>query len=882
MMQKISRRFWIALFIFTCMAVAFAVRAIPVLFIGDNGFLYTYDTDTWYTLRQVEVMVFQYPGYGWFDPMTAFPYGKTITWGPLFPFITASLCLILGATTQAEIINLAGWISPVLAIQLIPVMYFLGKKIWSETTGLVAAGLSTVLSFRFFFLSTYGYVDHHIMELFFSTLFLTIYVYFFSFTKEKTPEIQVPSTLKMPVALAVLAGLLYFFALITSTTVLLVIPIISFFTAVRMILDYAAGEGSTPLLVLNGVSFSVVTLLLILFGIDGGSFSFTSYSLGLVAIILSIIAETIVIWGLGQMSRGKPILFGSGVVILAIVATVLLYSLPAFRSISDTAQQLLFGPSAFSTVVQETLPWSISTAWANFNLSIILMAAGLLILGYYCVKEHKTEHLFFLIWSLVMLFATVRYRRFEYYSTINIIILAAICITEPFRGAGDSFWRCIRSYVQRSRDRNGTAEGEKHDQSRGGKKSGVPSKKKSHAEGLSKSTTGLKKALCLLMIVIVIVMIGISSIQDYDYANSASTRRISTDWIESLTWLQKNSQDTGVDYYRIYTKESFAYPEEAYGIMASWSSGHWITFFSHRIPITNPFQDNLAGQTGAAAYFLGENEPAANTILSSLGGKYIITDSNLAVDTFSSLVPWQNNSADVTPYIKWLLVPSDTDPSILLRENGYDDAYFQSMAVRLQMFDGSLTVPRDVTYFEYTIREVPAAGESADITGIAPVITRMISLNATAAENAVQEFNQNHAANRRAIALSDMPDRPVQEVPALQHYRLVHESPENATVTRFEGANPISLSGIKTVKIFEYVAGAQIAGDGIIEVPVRTNTGRVFVYRQASVNGTFTVPYPTSGSPYDVGATGQYHIVGTARYVTVTENDVEMGNRVTG
>ena len=67
-----------------------------------------------------------------------------------------------------------------------------------------------------------------------------------------------------------------------------------------------------------------------------------------------------------------------------------------------------------------------------------------------------------------------------------------------------------------------------------------------------------------------------------------------------------------------------------------------------------------------------------------------------------------------------------------------------------------------------------------------------------------------------------------------------------------------------------------------MEIPILTNTGRTFVYRQASENGTFTVPYSTSGSPYEVRATGPYHILGTNRYVNVTKNDVMLGNRVSG
>ncbi len=131
-----------------------------------------------------------------------------------------------------------------------------------------------------------------------------------------------------------------------------------------------------------------------------------------------------------------------------------------------------------------------------------------------------------------------------------------------------------------------------------------------------------------------------------------------------------------------------------------------------------------------------------------------------------------------------------------------------------------------------------------------------------------------------ADVFSTLPNMTVQKIPALQHYRLVYESRENATVVPFPESDPVTLPGIKFVKIFEFVKGAQISGEGIIELPLVTNTGRTFIYRQESENGMFTVPYPTSGSPYGIRATAEYHIVGTSRYITVTENDVVEGNRV--
>jgi len=176
-------------------------------------------------------------------------------------------------------------------------------------------------------------------------------------------------------------------------------------------------------------------------------------------------------------------------------------------------------------------------------------------------------------------------------------------------------------------------------------------------------------------------------------------------------------------------------------------------------------------------------------------------------------------------------------------------------------------------------------------------------------------------------------------IPALQHYRLVHESPlyiipfaivdaqSDATTgwQHYEGdyqsANleieqlhrgitmegeqlkrtPDFIQPVSFVKVFEYVKGARIEGkasDGsivLIEVNVTTSQGREFVYSQTTVsNGTyvFIVPYSTGGhidgeTNFDVFAQiykiRNGHIEGETlvwemeKEVEVTEEDVMEG-----
>ncbi|PKL60010.1 MAG: oligosaccharyl transferase, archaeosortase A system-associated, partial [Methanomicrobiales archaeon HGW-Methanomicrobiales-4] len=120
-----------------------------------------------------------------------------------------------------------------------------------------------------------------------------------------------------------------------------------------------------------------------------------------------------------------------------------------------------------------------------------------------------------------------------------------------------------------------------------------------------------------------------------------------------------------------------------------------------------------------------------------------------------------------------------------------------------------------------------------------------------------------------AALVNNVYTSPVSEVPALQHYRLIHESPTRAS--------PQTLPDIRYIKVFEYVPGAIIVGDGTIEIQVRTNTGREFVYRQKSMNGIFTVPYPTKSIVGDIETLGSYRIVETGKEYSVTDQQVKGG-----
>ena len=155
-----------------------------------------------------------------------------------------------------------------------------------------------------------------------------------------------------------------------------------------------------------------------------------------------------------------------------------------------------------------------------------------------------------------------------------------------------------------------------------------------------------------------------------------------------------------------------------------------------------------------------------------------------------------------------------------------------------------------------------------------PMVTMAKFLNVTDATNAIRNFERQPQGDSQAIMVGQFL-QPVEQVPALQHFRLVHESPGKSpdiTVYDNSGAENLNL-----VKVFEFVKGAHIRGKGTIELQLVTNTGRTFMYRQESNNGEFIVPYSTVNNPYEVSANGKYHIIGTNIAIDVTEKDIQEG-----
>ncbi|MGB7789495.1 oligosaccharyl transferase, archaeosortase A system-associated [Methanoregula sp.] len=838
--------------------VALWLRLLP-MFTGPVDILSKVASDDpQYDLRLVELFLANHFQYAWFDPMSNFPHGTLIYWGPMTIYIAGIACTIAGVVTRPDIIGVCLLVTPFFATATVVLMYFVGKAYGDWKTGLLASGFTAVVSGTFFLYSLYGYFNHRDGEVLFSTLFCLAYLYILISEKGTTIHLTDFSTWRKTALLSVLAGIAYLLGLFVMPTMILFAFIVGVFTVIQFMFDFYRGRSSEYLLIANAIVFTIATAGLLLFGFKSPGMDLSTYSIGHVYAYVCLIGATVLLYLLARYLKNREryyypgIIIGSGI----LFAAILFVAAPQLYTLFINDLYAFFGQASVTQTVMDAMAWSPAEAWQAFNYGLFLMAGGILVALYNNLRDERPHEIFALVWALIILFSTWQHVRYEYYLAVVIALLSAVCVHFVFeRGWGDL--RTLVSGIMTHDESGGSGEAGR-DQPRRGKSQ---KHKKSPGDSRKLNYPVLGGVVIVLGLGLLFAYTSIS----YNYTvGSSGVNTMNPDWKESLEWLGNSTPDTGVNYFTIYDQKTFQYPSTAYGIMSWWDYGHMITYVAKRIPNANPFQQGVTGPDGAAAYFMATSEDTANAILDGDGTRYVITDIEMDTGKFWAMSTWYNASAATEPYQENMFMQDNSLDQKYQLVTLNKQPYYLTMISRLHNSDGSMAEPTDVYYIEYADPEVTHAS--------LPVITNAKPLNLSAATLAAEQYNQAAPAGYHATVLSLSLVQPLDTVPALRHYRLVHESPTNA-------ANSDTID-VKYVKIFEYVNGAHIKGTGIIDIPLVTNTGRNFTYRQESVNGEFIVPYSTSDNPYPVKAIGPYQIEGTRTTYEVPESAVMQGATV--
>jgi hypothetical protein len=255
-------------------------------------------------------------------------------------------------------------------------------------------------------------------------------------------------------------------------------------------------------------------------------------------------------------------------------------------------------------------------------------------------------------------------------------------------------------------------------------------------------------------------------------------------WCSALSWMKDNTPEPFGNPDAYYQRlalplagENSTYAESAYGVLAWWDYGYWITRMAHRIPNANPSQDPTA-VLRVATCFTAQDESPANKIAQELGTGYVIIDYETVGGKFWAVATWAGKQPTDFFGVYWLL--QENQPKLFI----YPE-YYRSLAVRLYNFDGKAVKPEKTLVISYQVRVNP------DGTSYGEVLSEK---EFSSYEEAESYISSQKSGNYQIVGTDPM----VSPVPLeeLQHYKLVYSSKDSVAVS--------DVAQVPAVKIFEF------------------------------------------------------------------------------
>ncbi len=729
--------------------------------------------DAYYHMRLIDNLVYHFPHRLSFDLYTFYPHGFTVPWPPFFDWLLVSTIWLigLGSPTQHTIDVVSVYFPAVLgALTVIPV-YFIGKQLFNRWAGVISSGLVVLLPGEFLNRSILGFTDHHVAE----TLFTTITVLFLLLAIKSARQRQLNfnhlkqrdwATITKPLVYGLLAGLFLGIYLLTWVGGLLFIFLIFVYFIIQFIIDHLR-RVNNDYLVIVGV-LPLLTALVISFPVLYQA----QYSRLYLASLPIAILTPLILAGISRLMairKIKPAYYPLALVGLGLAGLAIFYVVNPSLLESMLGKFGIFAPKAAGLTIIEKQPllihggeFSFFIAWGNFTTSFFLIFIALGILIYLIIKEGSADKTFLVVWSLIMLAATLGQRRFAYYLTINAALLTGYLSWQILEFFG--FKKLMTKSVevpQRVKRKSRLKKGQR---------------------GFRITTTHITMALGVIIVFFLAFFPNISPA-----IVTASQARFAPDdaWSSSLSWLKDNTPDPFGDpdsYYELYEppppREDYNYPTSAYSIMSWWDYGHWITRISRRIPISNPFQQ---GAKVAARFFSAQDEVSANEIMDKLGSRYVIIDHAMSITKFYAMATFAGRSPEEFYDVYYQRLDGKLTPKRL-----YYPEYYRSLVSRLYNFDGKTVTPQESRVISYQ----PMMTKEGKVLR---VITSAESFSSY--EAAVAYVSSQKSDKYKIVSPSPF----VSPVPleALEHYKLIYSS-EQLIMERTLGMVP-------EIKIFEYV-----------------------------------------------------------------------------
>jgi oligosaccharyl transferase (archaeosortase A-associated) len=398
-----------------------------------DGWIKFNGVDAYYHMRLVENLLHHFPQHITFDPYTFYPHGTNVFWPFFFDWLIAGIAWLvgLGSPTQHSIDMVGVYLPAILgAITVIPV-YYIGKELFNRWVGVISAGLIAIIPGEFLGRSTLGFTDHHVAEFLFTAitmLFLILAINtarrsHLTFNRLRRRDW---SNIIKPLIYSLLAGISLGIYLLSWVGGLLFVFLIFAYFVIQFVIDHLRGKTTDYLGIVGTLSFFIAAV------ISQPLLPRSSLSPLYVLSFIIAILMPVILFSLSRLMarvKLKPAYYPLTLLGLGLAVLGILYIIDPSLLKSAVERFGIFTPSGASLTILEVHPllfptgsFSLSAAWGNFTTGFFLSFISLGILIYSVIKRGEADKALFVVWSLVILAATLGQRRFAYYFAVNVAL----------------------------------------------------------------------------------------------------------------------------------------------------------------------------------------------------------------------------------------------------------------------------------------------------------------------------------------------------------------------------------------------------------------------------------------------------------------------------
>ncbi len=765
-----------AILLFCIFVLSLTLRiAIPWDHVFSGQWIKLTDNDAYYFVRLLDNLSHHFPLLGQFDPYSIFPAGKSLTGQPMFfiYFMGFFTWLFGGATPSQHVVDMVAVYFPaVMGALLVFPVFFIGKAVFNKWAGLTAAMFIALIPGEFLVRTLLGNTDIHVMEIFFSTLFMLFLILSVSAGKNITlfPWQQVNRrTLIKPAIYCVIAGLCLGIYILSWEGALFFVLISFIWLVVQLIINHLHGLPSGYL----GPIGVIVYLTALLLTLTGSAGLMTCLSLG-AALVASAVLPMIS-WYM-QRRKFNAIYYPFIVIGLAVLAVLAIYIVrPQMLNsmFSALAGFFMWRPELTIAESQPLLinqgSFTLALLWGNYTSGSILALIALCIVIYQVIKKGTPEITMLAVWSILTLLACLAMRRFAYYFAINVALLSGYTGWLILKTAGLKETLELQAPPATSRVNKKKA-----------------ARHSSSAKGIPRTNPAIM-ALGVAAVALLSIYPNTGPLPGgdkpfFDVASKALYTP-SDAWCESLDWLRNNTPEPFGDaqyYYDYYAKvpaSTSSATTAPYGVVCWWDYGYWVTRIGHRVPVSNPG----SAQLGEQAMFMAQDIQEASKYNSTWNMKYVIVN--------DYLVDWTKgfnivSSDALQPTSRYYEIYYRTQNGKLSPTLLYYPDYYKTMSVRLYCFDGKQYTPSETAVISWEKKTDSNGRPYKEITALKTSPSYEAAANFVATQK---------SGNWRIVGKDpDVSPIPLEE---LAGYKLVYGSSQKSKV---------GTADISQVKVFEY------------------------------------------------------------------------------